>query len=1069
MLSGLAVSTATQAQQGSKAYDITKDKMVYTIGYSHLDTQWNWDYPLVINEYIKNIMTENFLLFEKFPGYKFNFTGSRRYHMMKEYYPELYKKVGQYVAKGQWNVSGSSVDESETVMSAPESIIRQVLYGNKFFRNEFGQESKDYMLPDCFGFPASLPTILRHTGLIGFSTQKLTWGSAVGIPFNIGTWYGPDGSGLVSALNGGAYVGHIKPRFDLDEKWSKRLDENKQKSGYAFDFHYYGVGDQGGAPRENDIKHALKSQNNPDSKFKVLLTSSDQLFKDLTPQIQKQLPAYKGDLLLTEHSAGSLTSQAFMKKMNRRNELLAKAAEQLAVVADWKGSASYPHEKLNNAWELLLGSQMHDILPGTSTPKAYEYAWNDEYVAANGFASVLKHSVTALAHDLNTRVNGKALVVYNPVAMEREDIVEAEVSFETLPENLIITGPDNRSLPVQIISKNGRQVKFIFLAKVPSVGMAVFSVKPAPAAKAAVNSLQVTDHSLENGFYRVSFNAQGDIAGLFDKQNNRELLTRPARIDFQSEKSYQWPAWNMMWNERQKPPFAHVENVLSMKVVENGPLRVAVEIRRKALNSEITQVYSLSAGEAGKRLEVLNLVDWQSKGVSMKAAFPLAAVNENTTYSMGVGAIERGINDEKKYEVPSQQWFDQTDKSGKFGVSILEDSKYGSDKPDVNTVRLTLMFTPMPDKRYIVQGSQDWGMHQFKYGIYAHSGDWRDALTPWQGAFLNQPMLAFEADSHDGRDGKSVSFLQMNTPQVGLMAYKKMENEGYYVVRVNELLGKDAKNVSVKFPAKVADAFEIDGQENRIGTASVNGQSVEFDIPHYGIKAFAVKFAPAASKHHIARQAQVVLPYNTDAFSFDTNRDDGNLDGRYSMPAELVTDTLVSEDIRFKIGSRKEETNNAVTCKGQKIELPKGDYNTVYILAATVKNDVGGKFLLDDKSGQLSIQNWTGYIGQYYNRQFEQDEITVKAIAPPYVKNGDIAWFASHRHLAYPSKNEAYNYSYMFKYKLKLPKNAKTITLPDNDAIKIFAITVAKDEATEALPLQPLFDDFGYASKVSVR
>jgi alpha-mannosidase len=1058
-----------QSASKSPNYNINTDKLVYTIGYTHLDTEWNWDYPLVINEYIKNIMTENFSLFEKFPGYKFNFTGSRRYHMMKEYYPELYKKVGQYVANGQWMVSGSSVDESDCVMSTPESVIRQVLYGNQFFKKEFGKESKDYMLPDCFGFPASLPTILRHAGLIGFSTQKLSWGSAVGIPFNVGMWYGPDGSGLASALNGGAYVSNISTRFDLDDAWSKRLDANKQKTGYGFDFHYYGVGDQGGAPRENDVKHALGSQNNADSKFKVLLTSSDQLFKDLSPQIRKSLPTYTGDLLLTEHSAGSLTSQAFMKKMNRKNELLAKAAEQLAVVADWKGLAQYPYNKINNAWELVLGSQVHDVLPGTSIPKAYEYAWNDEYVAANGFANILTHAATVLANNLDTRVDGKAIVVYNPLAIAREDVVEAEASFDAPPENLTVTGPDNRITPVQIIKKEGNKVRFIFLAKVPSVGMAVFAVKVSPAAKVSAQTLKVSNHSLENEYYKIEINSNGDIATMFDKQNNRELLTKPARLDFQSEKSYVWPAWNMMWDERQKPPFAHAEEVVSVKVVENGPVRIAVEVKRKALNSEITQVLSLSAGASGKRVEINNLVDWQSKGVSMKASFPLAASNENTTYNMGVGTVERGINNEKKYEVPSQQWFDQTEKNGKFGVSILEDCKYGSDKPDANTLRLTLMFTPKPDKRYVVQGSQDWGMHQFKYGIYGHNGNWQDALTPWQGACLNQPMIAFEAGSHNGKDGRSTSFLQLSTTQVGLMAYKKMENQGYYVVRVNELFGKNVKNAAIKFPAKITDAFEIDGQENRLGTVSVNGQNLQFDINRYAVKAFAVKFAPTTGQQYIAKQTPVALLYNNDAFSFDTNRNDGNMDGRNSIPADLVADSIVSEDVTFKMGSRKDEALNAVTCKGQKIDLPQGDYNTVYILAAAIKDDVKANFAINDKTEQLTIQNWSGYIGQFYNRHFEQDEITVKSISSPFVKNSNVAWFASHRHLAYPSKNEAYNYSYMFKYKIKLPKGAKTISLPNNEAVKIFAITVANEGGTDVVPLQPIYDNFDYATKVSVR
>ena len=163
-----------QTLQKKENYDISKDRLLYTVGYAHLDTEWNWDYPTTINEYILNTMVENFRLFEKYPDYQFNFTGSRRYTMMKEYYPELFKKVQEYVQKGKWHVSGSSVDEGEVNISSSESLIRQILYGNNFFRREFNKESVDYMLPDCFGFLCNLPSIFHHSGLLGFSTQKLT-------------------------------------------------------------------------------------------------------------------------------------------------------------------------------------------------------------------------------------------------------------------------------------------------------------------------------------------------------------------------------------------------------------------------------------------------------------------------------------------------------------------------------------------------------------------------------------------------------------------------------------------------------------------------------------------------------------------------------------------------------------------------------------------------------------------------------------------------------------------------------------------------------------------------------
>lgn len=1049
-------------------YDISKDRVLYSIGYSHLDTQWNWDYPASINKYIKNTMTENFYLFDRYPDYVFSFTGSYRYHLMKEYYPDLYVQVKKYIDAGRWYVAGSSVDEAEAVVSSPESVIRQILYGNHFFKKEFGKVSADYLLPDCFGFPACLPTLLSYAGLKGFSTQKLSWGSAVGVPFNVGVWYGPDGSGLVSALNPGSYTSRFPAHLDTDEKWNKRLSDDKAKSGYAFDYMYYGVGDQGGAPRESDARKAEACLSNSNSKFKVVLTSSDQMFKDITPEIKKQLPVYTGDLLLTEHSAGSITSQAFMKKMNRKNEFLAQAAEQLAVMADWGCNDPYPIRKLNDAWELVLASQFHDILPGTSIPKAYEYSWNNEFIAANNFADVLRHSAKTVAYNLNTMVKGTPVVVYNPLAIEREDIVTSQLTFNQAPEALTVAYPTGEEVPAQIIEKKGNTVRFIFPAKLPSVGMAVFDVREVNEPVSKNSKLKITAHSLENEYYKVEIDAKGNISGLYDKIGKRQLLSQPATLDLLSEKSEEWPAWNMNWSERQKPVYSHIDKNVSTRIVENGPVRIALEVKREGENSTITQVLSLSSGESGKRLIVENNLDWQSSGLDLKAAFPLTALNDMTTYNMGVGTIERNINNEKKFEVPSKLWFDQTDKSGTFGVSILEDCKYGSDKPDSSNIRLTLVYSPKVNKRYVVQKTQDWGVHEFKYGIYAHQGDWREGLTPWQGSILNQPAIAFETVKHKGHQGKSMSFLSISSPQIGLMAFKKMEDSDYYLVRVNELLGKDAQSISLNFCNDIADAYEVNGQEERIGNAHFTGHQLTFDLSHYAIKSYAVKLEKHTHCTEVAEQISVDLPYNADVFSYDTNRDDGSMDGHYTMPAELMSDTITSNGIYFKMGSRNDEQNNALSCKGQTIALPKGDFTAVYLLAAA-KEDVNGTFKVNEKSIVLPIQKWTGYIGQYYNRNFMKDETTVESISSPFVKKADIAWFASHGHSAYPSENLAYQYSYIYRYRINIPKNTKSITLPDDESIRVFAISAVQENIAKTVCTQPLYEDFNYAHQVSIR
>ena len=840
----------------------------------------------------------------------------------------------------------------------------------------------------------------------------------------------------------------------------QRLTDN-MNHGYSYDYSYYGVGDRGGAPRERDIKNAEGSLRNNDSKFKVLLTSSGQMYNDITPDLRKKLSTYTGDLLLIEHSAGSLTSQAYMKRINRKNELLAQSAEQLASISDWLGGAAYPFEKLNNSWNLLLGSQFHDLLPGTAIPKAFEYAWNDEFIAANGFSEVLKNSMRTVSSELNTQCLGRSVVVYNPVAQDREDIVTAELIYSKIPENIKVLDKNGKELPSQIIEHNGDSIKFIFMARVPSLGLAVFDVRETNEKSLMDKSLVITSRTLDNEYYKIKIGENGDIISVFDKKASKELLSRPACLEFLFEHPTDYPSWNMDWKDRQNPQVDYLNNNTTISIIERGPVRIALEIDREGRNSKISQVVSLAAGVAGKHLEIANKIDWQSKEVSLKAAFPLTVSNENATYSYGVGTVERNNNSSVKYEVPSKEWFDLTDKSGSYGVSILEDCKFGSDKPNDNILRLTLLYTPKADAAhnfFSFQGTQDWGKHDIRYAIYGHTGDWRTGHSPLQAKFFNQPLLAFESSKHIGPYGREYSFLKLNTPQVGLMAFKKMEEGDYFLVRVNELYGKDATGLNITFPGKIADAYEVNGQEQKIGLANFRNNKLNFDLTHYTIKSFAVKFQPSSSSVKQINQVEVELPYNRDVFSFDDNRDDGSFNNEFSYPAELIPAEIVSEDIRFKTGNTEDGQKNAVACKSQIINLPVGDYNKVYILAAA-NEDIHDTLMIDEQPFKWNIQNASGFIGQFYNREFAQDMSIVTNIKNPFVKRDNIAWYASHKHIAYPSKNDAYKYCYIFKYEISLPKGAHKLILPENEKIKVFAITVAKIDY-DVDPLQPLYDDF---------
>ena len=299
-------------------------KEIYLVPYSHLDTQWRWEFPTTINKYIKNTLAENIILFEKYPEHQFNFTGALRYQMMKDYFPEKFRIVKQYIDEGRWHPAGTCLDETDALVPSVESSIRNIMYGYLWQMEEFGGSDRDYMIPDCFGFPENLPTVMGHCNISGFSSNKLTWNSAVGIPFEIGKWEGPDGSDIVCAFNPCRYNAHLELPVFLNPGRLNRLKKLGKKNGVWKSFQYYGVGDIGGAPTEGSVKRAIRSMEfykKPCHDIKVRQGGASGFFAELTEDEKNRLDTYDGDLLLINHSAGTLTSAAIMKRWNRKNFL----------------------------------------------------------------------------------------------------------------------------------------------------------------------------------------------------------------------------------------------------------------------------------------------------------------------------------------------------------------------------------------------------------------------------------------------------------------------------------------------------------------------------------------------------------------------------------------------------------------------------------------------------------------------------------------------------------------------------------------------------------------------------
>jgi alpha-mannosidase len=1146
--------------QSTPTPDLTKQPTLFVVGYAHLDTEWRWEYPQVINEYLRKTMEDNFKLIEKYPHYVFNFSGANRYRLMKEYYPADFEKLKLLVKEGRWFPAGSSMEEGDVNTPSAETIIRQILYGNNWFRKELGTASAEYMLPDCFGFPSSLPTILAHSGIRGFSTQKLVWGSSApgggpesrertpeGTPFNVGVWVGPDGESVLAGINPGSYDGDIdtdlskplpseKPdailtdlqkeahelrakqaqeeqakgpfnenqfqeyiglrnqarereRFDQDESldryqgdWAARVVQNGKVSGVFTDYHYYGTGDVGGAPREDSVKRLEEivtrgmaslppegqyyPQGYPlpqfpevrvgDGPVRVLSSNAEQMFLDITPAEAAGLPRYTGEMELTNHSAGSLTSEAYQKRWLRKEELLAEAAEEASLAAEWLDARPYPLQRLNDAWTLQMGGHFHDLAAGTATPRSYEFAWNDDVIALNQFAAVLTNATEAVASELDTQTQGVPVMVFNSLGIPREEVVEATLDFPGGPPNGVhVVGPDGKEAPAQI--SNG---KILFVARVPSVGYAVYDVQP--GALSGESQLRVTNDSLENQYYRVRINADGDVESIFDKAIGKELLSSPARLAISYDNPKQWPAWNMDWDQEQAAPKAYVGGPAKIRVIENGPVRVAIEVSRDTAGSHFTQTIRLSDGDAGKRVEFANVIDWNTKASNLKADFPLTASNRLATYNWDIGTIQRPTAEPKKFEIASHQWVDLTDMSGEFGATILTDCKNGSDKPTDNTIRLTLIRTPGTAGGYTDQGTQDIGHHEFVYGIVGHGGDWRHGQTDWQGQRLNEPLVAFTTKPHAGDLGKTFSLVRVDNPRVRLLALKKAEQGDEWILRLVELDGRPQNNVHISFAAPISAAREVNGQEQPVGSASVQMGTLITSFSAYQPRTFALRLGSAPAKPAVNSMA-VDLHYTAVVASNDGEKTDVGFDGKgNSLPAEMLPPDIAFNDVHFRLAPAKPGTADAVVPKGQMIKLPSGGFNRLYILAAATQGDQIAKFDVGMKSIELNIEDWGGFIGQWDDRQWSSIDSAddkygeMTGLKPGYIKRADLAWYCSHHHNA-AGQNVAYSYSYLFAYGLDIPPGTKTVKLPDNGNIRILAMSVVQ-ENPEVKPVQPLYD-----------
>lgn len=1008
---------------------------ILTVATAHLDTIWNWDFEQTIREYIPKTLDKNFKYFKKYPDYVFSFEGSRRYELMEEYYPEKFKELKKYIADGRWFVTGSAYENGDVNVPSPEALFRNILIGNGYFYEKFGKRSVDIYLPDCFGFGYALPSIANHAGLYGFTTQKLTWSSAYGIPFDLGYWQGVDGSRIFASLDAQDYTG-VLTAVRNHKNAKNKLEKNIREYDLPLTYLLHGVGDRGGAPLEPSVKTVVKEKKqNSENTVNVETASVDAAFRimknELTEKQKQKLPVWNNELVSTNHGVGGYTSRSIGKRWNKKNEQLADAAERFSSAALWLG-CEYPQNVLSTAWKRVIAHQFHDDLPGTSLQHCYKRSWNDYVLSLNNFASEYENSVGEIVSLMKRpSQSGFTVAVSNPTQFERTDAVECKVPLSEKCKYVSVLNSNGEEVASQL--SNG---KVIFTASVPQNGIALFTVAESKKAYSKKSGMSVTKNTIENAKFKVSLDQNGDISSVLDKVLDKELLSSPVKMAVHKYNgNHEYPAWELDYPEVMAAPVGFAENP-AFFVEENGAARCVIKTVREYGESVFEQKIIL--GEKSSSVRIENEIEWRSSRSLLKTPFTLTVQNEQASYDLGLGVIKRGVNTEKLYEVPAQNWADISD--GNFGVSVLSDCKYGWDHPADDTLRLTGIHTPRGNYRKDSQQSfMDMGRNRYAFGIFSHSGDDLQA-TQAEGAMFCQPMSVFSVPEATQNLLPSIfSFAGLSDNGVIIRAIKKEENGSRIIVRVNEGTGKEHKNVQLKLGGGIGSAVEMLASEEEIKEAQVKNGQLVFSIKPYEPKTFALTLKPFGKKTEKIKTETLSLDFNACVSSPNSNKA-GGIIGGYTIPSELMPKTVNCKGITYKLSQNK---NNAIKCCGQQILLPDG-CKSVSLLVTSTAGDKNVTIRTDEHKETIFVPDCCEAVGAWDLYSMGEKG---------YIKDCTIAYEFTHMHKA--SGDEYAKQCYLFRADIKT--DGKTLTLPVDESILVFAAEASFQEDT-AKTLQPLYD-----------